>query len=339
MDFHFPVGGLEMTVTNFDPATHGFHFSNNHMKWEAIPFASGTVLCGGMAYAALDFWTYKLPIPPDTTAPPPGHPLNEYILNRQCTAHANTVPRFLLSWTPIISAAVIANETEYGVLKSCLRGGSPIPLCMVGGPFQGHHVVAFACTDGGPKSITIYDPNNPKQLGAITFPAPNQVKNSLSAKAFHAFFIDTGYRPNKPNVVTGQGNWRWCTKCQGLFFNGRTRGICPKGGVHEKGGVYHYTLQTQFGGDWKRCGFCEALYYNKGVSRCPAGGAHVAVDDQLYNLHRLAPGDLEKNWFECMKCQGMFWGGGSSLGVCPAGGGHRKGIDFTLSRTEFVMER
>jgi len=327
-----------MPFTWFEPAKHGFHFSNNHMKWEigAIPFAAGTVLCGGMAYAAIDFWTHKLPIPPDSTAPPPGHPVNEYILTRQITAHGNTLPRYLLGFIPTPSV-FSSNSNEYSILRSCLTKGSPIPLCLVG-PGYGHHVVAYSCTDLGEKSIGIYDPNSPNRGGTVTLPAPNQVKNSLSQKNYHAMFVDIYYRPIKPNIVTGQGNWRWCTKCQGLFFNGQSRGVCPNGSVHQVGGVYHYTLQTQFGGDWKRCGFCEALFYSKGTSRCPVSGAHVAINDQLYNLALLAPGAEEQNWFQCMNCQGMFYGG-YNAGVCPAGGGHRKGIPFTLSRTEFVMER
>ena len=30
------------------------------------------------------------------------------------------------------------------------------------------------------------------------------------------------------NSGGGQGNWRWCFECQGLWFAGnRTRGVCP----------------------------------------------------------------------------------------------------------------
>jgi len=36
-----------------------------------------------------------------------------------------------------------------------------------------------------------------------------------------------------------QKDWRWCHKCQGLFFSGGHElvGACPAGGQHEKGGA------------------------------------------------------------------------------------------------------
>jgi hypothetical protein len=41
----------------------------------------------------------------------------------------------------------------------------------------------------------------------------------------------------------GQGNWRWCTKCQGMAFAGnRSVGSCPGGGVHDHTGSWNYVL-------------------------------------------------------------------------------------------------
>jgi hypothetical protein len=32
----------------------------------------------------------------------------------------------------------------------------------------------------------------------------------------------------------GQNNWRFCSKCFGLWYNGlRTNGVCPAGGEHD----------------------------------------------------------------------------------------------------------
>ena len=33
-----------------------------------------------------------------------------------------------------------------------------------------------------------------------------------------------------------QRNWRWCSKCQGMWFGGNPAGPCPGGGVHTKDG-------------------------------------------------------------------------------------------------------
>lgn len=45
-------------------------------------------------------------------------------------------------------------------------------------------------------------------------------------------------------VENAQENWRWCKKCEGLFFDGRpTKGVCPAGGEHETGeGSANYRL-------------------------------------------------------------------------------------------------
>lgn len=44
----------------------------------------------------------------------------------------------------------------------------------------------------------------------------------------------------------GQDDWRWCHKCQGLFYGGKdTRGICPAdSNEHSREGSNNYTLQT-----------------------------------------------------------------------------------------------
>jgi hypothetical protein len=86
--------------------------------------------------------------------------------------------------------------------------------------------------------------------------------------------------PGRPDV---QYNWRFCSKCFGMFYNGSTRGRCPSGGSHVAQG-FNFGLnraaavppssQTQ----WRFCQQCFALFYNGGSSkgRCPVGGAHVA---------------------------------------------------------------
>lgn len=40
-----------------------------------------------------------------------------------------------------------------------------------------------------------------------------------------------------------QDNWRWCNKCQGMFFAGNpTKGVCPAGGEHSLEGSGNYRL-------------------------------------------------------------------------------------------------
>jgi rubrerythrin len=44
-------------------------------------------------------------------------------------------------------------------------------------------------------------------------------------------------------VPSGQENWRWCNKCQGLAFAGSASpGACPAGAQHDHGGSGNYVL-------------------------------------------------------------------------------------------------
>lgn len=45
--------------------------------------------------------------------------------------------------------------------------------------------------------------------------------------------------------ITAQRNWRWCSKCAGLWYAGATAdpdGTCPAGGGHSKAGSGDYAL-------------------------------------------------------------------------------------------------
>ena len=52
------------------------------------------------------------------------------------------------------------------------------------------------------------------------------------------------YREQTGQSIKVQSDWRWCHKCQGLFFSGgqSTVGTCPAGGQHEKTISGDYTL-------------------------------------------------------------------------------------------------
>jgi extracellular elastinolytic metalloproteinase len=46
-----------------------------------------------------------------------------------------------------------------------------------------------------------------------------------------------------PFPATGQENWRWCHKCQGLYFSGgKSQGVCPAGTTHDHTGSGNYLL-------------------------------------------------------------------------------------------------
>jgi acetyl-CoA carboxylase beta subunit len=51
---------------------------------------------------------------------------------------------------------------------------------------------------------------------------------------------------NDVNAV-GQDEWRWCHKCEGLWFGGdeKREGKCPAGGTHTKIGSGNYVLRKE----------------------------------------------------------------------------------------------
>src|SRR3954452_19929705 len=120
-----------------------------------------------------------------------------------------------------------------------------------------------------------------------------------------------------------QDNWRFCSKCFGLWFNGNPdNGICPAGGTHDVSQSGNYTLHIspdpgQPG--WRWCHKCEGLWFseNNVPGVCPAGGAHSQTGSGQYVL-QTAPAAGQDNWRWCHKCQGLWYNGRPTNGVCPA---------------------
>jgi hypothetical protein len=80
-----------------------------------------------------------------------------------------------------------------------------------------------------------------------------------------------------------QSNWRWCHKCQGLYFAGNNAGVCPAGGTHDHTGSGNYRIsqnmvvpygQTK----WHWCHKCQGMYF-AGITLlvAPSEGAKVAA--------------------------------------------------------------
>ncbi|GAB3330414.1 hypothetical protein RMN56_29345 [Micromonospora halotolerans] len=52
---------------SFRPARDGYAFTNgftNHIKIAGLPITDTKGRCGGMAFAAMDHWHQRLPVPP-----------------------------------------------------------------------------------------------------------------------------------------------------------------------------------------------------------------------------------------------------------------------------------
>lgn len=85
----------------------------------------------------------------------------------------------------------------------------------------------------------------------------------------------------------GQLGWRWCRRCESLFWGGSGGGRCPFGGAHDPTGSGVYTLaygvpRVEQDG-WRWCCKCHGLFHApSGAGRCPAGDGHDATGSAPY---------------------------------------------------------
>ena len=87
---------------------------------------------------------------------------------------------------------------------------------------------------------------------------------------------------NNTPSAPGQHGWRWCPKCQGLFYGpGQSSSHCPAGGAHDGSTSGDYSLimnDLNSPGEhgWNWCQKCQGMFQgpSQSSSRCPAGGPH-----------------------------------------------------------------
>ena len=139
-----------------------------------------------------------------------------------------------------------------------------------------------------------------------------------------------------------QAGWRFCHKCNVMFFDGFSiKGACPGGAGHEMAGfnflVPHDSPETPTDQqNWRFCHKCNAMFFNgfptKGV--CPGGGGHEAAGFNFLLPHDVEESSIaQRNWRFCFRCNSLFFDGFSAKGKCPAGGGHvAAGFNFVIPR-------
>ena len=143
--------------------------------------------------------------------------------------------------------------------------------------------------------------------------------------------------------------FRFCHKCQTLFYEGRSepagtaKGRCPAGGAHEAmgyifeipvHGVESPTVQTR----WRFCQPCWAMFFDGSPSkgRCPGsrnGHRRESRFGHNFGLPHDVPGTptAQTQWRFCNKCFAMFYDGYPQKGRCSAGGAHfAQGYGFVL---------
>jgi hypothetical protein len=151
----------------------------------------------------------------------------------------------------------------------------------------------------------------------------------------------------KPAAAIEQSEWRWCNKCQGLFYAGPewNLGRCPQGGSHYAtiSSSYHYIMWSDLSGSphlqggWRFCQKCRSMAYNgHGPGWCPADGHHDHSVSYNYTMWHSTwlPGWEQNGWRWCRNCQGLAYGA-APTGWCPAWPGarhdHTGSLDYWLT--------
>ncbi len=137
-----------------------------------------------------------------------------------------------------------------------------------------------------------------------------------------------------------QSEWRFCHKCNAMFFNGfPTKGHCSAGGVHDAAGftfvLPHDIPETpKAQSSWRFCQKCFAMYFDGFPTKghCASGGAHSAAGFTFVLPHDVPDSTVAQGaWRFCQKCNAMYFDGFPTKGVCPAGGPHSAaGFNFVL---------
>ena len=209
--------------TAFDPAIHGFRFSNRFQNHRFIGPIHINLdgRCGGMVYAALDFFLAEMQIPPDTTLPPEGSVLSTYISERQDNSIMATVDLWAerifnpFGWRTAEFfhwGLPSQQDGQFTRIRASVDRQRPVPLGLFApgsGGFAAHHQVLAIGYDFRPGHndelrIMVYDPNYP---GAPCVIRPHltqlryfETTPSGSLHEWLTYFADYNYRPKAPDL-------------------------------------------------------------------------------------------------------------------------------------------
>jgi hypothetical protein len=207
-------------MERFLPSRDGFAFTNAWPSGPAVvlrvPFGrlgigdAGAGLCGGMVFAALDYW--HAGVAPPAERPARDEPLFRHVVRR--LVHSWRIPvgvaryyRWMLR--PDGGAARRTVAGQWPGIAAALDGGEPVPLGIVaagsarpGDLVHNHQVLAYAYdTAGDEVTLRVYDPNRgPRDDVAIRFRIgdPGGFAHNLDLdRPVRGFFV-TPYRPARP---------------------------------------------------------------------------------------------------------------------------------------------
>jgi hypothetical protein len=88
-----------------------------------------------------------------------------------------------------------------------------------------------------------------------------------------------------------ESGWRWCTNCEGLWYEPGEPAPCPRGGTHVSAGSAPYELVYDLPGfpyqpGFRRCRRCRGLAHSASTGACSAGGGHDYTGSPDYTMLR-----------------------------------------------------
>lgn len=211
---------------SFDPARDAFAFRNsfvNKISFAGIPITETRGRCGGMAFAALDHWYARIPIPDTATLPPDGDPLADYIYRRLHTSMLDNWPKFVLFMhTPDhrtllggIGVSRMVREREFPKLRGLLEQGLPQPLGLtqsrdLGGLSRDHQVVAYGYEQDATKTrIFIWDNRYGRREDVLEFTTryerTDRAVRQSDGSQWRGFFVEKYSRRVPPYAAEVEG--------------------------------------------------------------------------------------------------------------------------------------
>lgn len=176
-----------MKRTKFAPKKHGFSFENNFQNQvKALGFIKIKTdgLCGGMAFAALDYYHANM------RRPEPHPRLNKYLIKRQLDSFKYKDSWRFYRWTRRRDSTVVSKtmNNEIPKIKRFIDKGSPVVIGLIGATKvknigkENHQVVCYGYgqNSSGHTELYVYDPNCPPNenfSGEITI-SPDRKKGS-----------------------------------------------------------------------------------------------------------------------------------------------------------------
>ena len=215
-----------MPKTNFTPLKHGFHFGNNFIN-KIISTSFGKMetkgRCGGMAFAALDYYSSGISIPaheskdfPNGKFPPDGSLLADYIYERTINSLFTLHSFKFFDWTlqkynPNSIRKSVSYKTkieEFPKLKNSIDEGEPVVIGLIGARkaseiTHNHQVVVYGYDfDDKTNYMTlyIYDSNHPDIEVIIESGCTDCNFRSSTGQEWRGFFIQD-YHPKKPKYI------------------------------------------------------------------------------------------------------------------------------------------